>query len=136
MTGDQVAHKVSTVTSEGGRQTLDEVEGSVAAIARVDVVPTLLEVVCRTTGMGVAAIARVTEDRWIACGVRAEIRFGLEPGSELKIETTFCREIRASGQPVVIDHVAEDEGFCSHPTPTMYGFQSYISVPKNVPFAR
>ena len=39
----------------------------VAAIARIDAVPKILEVVCRTTGMGFAAVARVTEDRWVAC---------------------------------------------------------------------
>ena len=103
--------------------------GDVAAVARIDAVPTILEVVCRTTGMGFAAVARVTDDRWIACAVHDEIRFGLGPGGELKVETTICHEIRASGQPVVIDHVAEDQAFCGHPTPAMYGFQSYISVP-------
>jgi signal transduction histidine kinase len=101
----------------------------VAAIARIDAVPTILEVVCRTTGMGFAAVARVTEDRWIACGVRDEIQFGLKPGGELKVETTICSEIRDSGQPVVVDHAAADEVFCRHPTPAMYGFQSYISMP-------
>ncbi len=30
---------------------------------------------------------------------------------------------------VVIDQVSDDERFCLHPTPAMYGFQSYISVP-------
>ena len=100
-----------------------------AAVARIDVVPTILEVVCRTTGLGFAAVARVTEDRWIACAVRDEIAFGLQPGGELKVETTICNEIRQSGQLVVIDHVAEDQEFCRHPTPQMYGFQSYISVP-------
>jgi len=30
---------------------------------------------------------------------------------------------------VVIDHVARDDLFRSHPTPAMYGFQSYISMP-------
>ena len=83
--------------------------------------------------MGFAAVARVTEDRWIACGVRDEIAFGLEPGSELKVETTICSEIRQSGEAVVIDHVAEDAKFCRHPTPAMYGFQSYISVPIVLP---
>ena len=34
-----------------------------------------------------------------------------------------------TGRLVAIDHVAEDEAFCGHPTPKMYGFQSYISVP-------
>jgi signal transduction histidine kinase len=99
------------------------------AIAAIDAVPTILEVVCRTTGMGFAAIARVTEDRWIACAVRDEITFGLKPGGELKVETTICDEIRDHGEPVIIDHVDEDQAYCGHPTPAMYGFQSYISMP-------
>jgi hypothetical protein len=99
------------------------------AVARIDVVPKILEVVCRTTGMGFAAVARVTEKRWVACAVRDEIEFGLRPGGELQIETTICDEIRESGRPVVIEHVSEDQHFCQHPTPRMYGFQSYISVP-------
>src|ERR1700744_3361162 len=79
--------------------------------------------------MGFSAIARVTEDRWITCSVRDEILFGLVPGSELKVETTICHEIRQSGDPVIIDHVALNPAFANHHTPAMYGFQSYISVP-------
>lgn len=91
--------------------------------------PTLLDVICRTTGMGFAAVARVTEQRWITCSVKDDIAFGLKPGDELKVETTICHEIRQSGEPVIIDHVEKDELFCSHHTPAMYGFQSYISIP-------
>jgi hypothetical protein len=29
-------------------------------------VPTILEVICKTTGMGFAAVARVTDSRWVA----------------------------------------------------------------------
>jgi signal transduction histidine kinase len=101
----------------------------VALISSIAAVPTILEVCCRTTGMGFAAVARVTEDRWIACAVRDEISFGLKPGGELKVETTICDAIRASGNAVVIDNVAEDDDFCGHPTPALYGFQSYISMP-------
>jgi signal transduction histidine kinase len=101
----------------------------IAAIGGIKAVPVILEVVCRTTGMGFAAVARVTEDRWIAGGVRDEIAFGLEPGGELKIETTICNEIRQSCEPVTIDHVAQSAVWCRHPTPAMYGFQSYISMP-------
>ena len=110
-------------------QLTSDVAADLAAIARIDAVPMILEVVCRTTGMGFAAVARVTEDRWIALGVRDDIAFGLKPGGELKVETTICHEVRESGQAVVIDHVAEDKVFCGHPTPAMYGFQSYISMP-------
>lgn len=100
-----------------------------AAVSRIEAIPNILEVICRTTGLGFAAVARVTDDRWIACAVRDEIAFGLEPGGELKVETTICDEIRNSGQPVIINHAAKDDVFCNHPTPKMYGFQSYISVP-------
>jgi signal transduction histidine kinase len=101
----------------------------IATIARIGVVPAILEVICRTTGMGFSAVARVTEDRWIACAVRDEINFGLQPGGELEVQTTICNEIRESGRLVVIDHVAEDDCFRGHHTPAKYGFQSYISVP-------
>lgn len=99
------------------------------AIVRIDAIPTILDVVCRTTGMGFAAVARVTEDRWIVCSVLDNIDFGLAPGGELKVETTICNEIRASHEAVVIDSVADDTVFCGHHTPAQYGFQSYISMP-------
>ena len=101
----------------------------IAAVQRIDAVPRILEIICRSTGMGFAAVARVTDGRWICCAVRDEISFGLQPGGELQVETTICHEIRQSREAVVIDHVAEDKVFCGHPTPAMYGFQSYISVP-------
>ena len=101
----------------------------IATINSIAAVPSILQVVCHATGMGFAAVARVTEGRWIACSVLDQIDFGLKPGGELKVETTICHEIRQSREGVVIDHVAEDHVYCGHPTPAMYGFQSYISMP-------
>lgn len=98
-------------------------------VKKIPIVETMLEVICRSTGMGFAAVARVTEDRWIACSVLDEIGFGLEPGGELSVGTTICDEIRGHGQAVIINHVDASDQFCHHPTPAMYGFQSYISVP-------
>jgi GAF domain-containing protein len=103
------------------------------AIAAIPAVGTILEVVCRTTGMGFAAIARVTDDRWVCCAVKDDIAFGLQPGGELKVETTICDEIRGSRRLVVIDHVTQDPDFRNHHTPAMYGFQSYISQPILMP---
>jgi transcriptional regulator with XRE-family HTH domain len=108
---------------------ITDIPADIEAISRIKIVPKLLEVVCRTTGMGFAAIARVTEHKWVTCAVLDQIKFGLEPGSELKLETTICNEIRQSRKGVVIDHVDKDEVYVGHPTPAMYGFQSYISVP-------
>lgn len=105
----------------------------IEAVNLIPAVPTILDVVCRTTGMGFAAVARVTEDCWIACSVKDDIAFGLQPGGELKIETTICNEIREHREPVIIENVAEDEVYCRHHTPAMYGFQSYISMPISLP---
>src|SRR6476646_6407879 len=99
------------------------------SVGGIQAVPAILDVVCDVTGMGFAAIARVTQNRWVCLAVKDKIAFGLRPGDELKVETTICREVRDNRQPVVIDHVAQDEIYCGHPTPEMYGFQSYISMP-------
>ena len=108
---------------------MTDIQADIEAIGRIDAVTSILEVICRTTGMGFAAVARVTDEKWIACAVRDEIKFGLVPGSELVLETTICNEIRQHHNPIVIDHVANDELFANHHTPAQYGFQSYISMP-------
>ena len=107
----------------------EDILADIESIAKIPAVLHILEIVCRTTGMGFSAIARVTTDKWITCAVLDHINFGLTPGSELQLETTICNEIRQHQQPVVIDHVAEDKDFANHHTPLKYGFQSYISVP-------
>jgi signal transduction histidine kinase len=104
-------------------------ENDIELIKQIPVVEHILEVICRTTGMGFAAIARVTTKRWVACAVKDNINFGLVPGSELQIETTICHEIEKSKKAVIIDHVDQDEHFFGHHTPALYGFQSYISMP-------
>jgi signal transduction histidine kinase len=111
-------------------------QADIDAIGRINAVPTILDVICRTTGMGFAAVARVTEDRWIACQVLDNIHFGLQPGGELKVESTFCHEIRDSRTPIVINNVAEDPVYCGHHTPATYGLQSYISMPIILPDGR
>jgi len=118
------------------RNVEEALAGDVSAIAESEAVQRILEVVCRTTGMGFSAVARVTEDRWIACAVRDEIDFGLQPGGELDVRTTICDEVRSGRELVVIDNVAEDDRYCSHPTPEIYRFQSYISVPIELPDGR
>jgi signal transduction histidine kinase len=108
---------------------MDDFSQDIAAVQSIKAIPTILDILCRTTGMRFAAVARVTEERWIACEVRDALAFGLKPGGELKVETTICHEIRHSGQAVIIDHVAEDPAYSAHHTPAIYGLQSYISVP-------
>src|ERR1700761_735407 len=101
----------------------EDIQADVASVRQIEAVPTILEVVCRTTRMGFAAVARVTDKNWVACEVLDEIDFGLKPGGELRLESTICHEIRQTCEPVIISNVAEDEVWCKHATPALYGFQ-------------
>ncbi len=101
----------------------------IAAVQAVDDVREILRTICDITGMGFAAVARVTDTRWIACQVLDRIGFGLDAGDELELQTTICDEIRQSGSGVIIDHVADNPQWRTHHTPVLYGFQSYISLP-------
>ncbi len=105
------------------------ITADLATIARINAVPAILQVICETTGMRFAAVARVTENNWTACAVLDNLGFGLGVGGELDVATTLCHEIRGSHQTIVIDKASEDARYCHHPTPRLYRFESYISVP-------
>ena len=89
----------------------------------------ILNEVCAATGMGFAAVARVSQTQWIACQVEDRIEFGLDPGEELKIRETICDEIRDSGEAVVFDDASDDIKWSRHPVPVIYGFKSYCAFP-------
>jgi signal transduction histidine kinase len=128
-------------TSSLGRSTelgdsAEEIAGDIESIRRLDAVPTLLRVLCDVTGMGFAAVARVTENTWTACAVDDRIEFGLSPGGQLDVKTTLCIEARSAREPIAIDQASTDPRYCHHPTPTLYQIESYISVPIIFPDGR
>ena len=107
----------------------DEIARDVQAVSRIDAVPMLLRVIGETTGMGFAAVARVTAGTWTACAVYDNIAFNLKPGMQLDLHTTLCKEVREAMQPVVIDQASLDPVYRDHHTPRTYGIESYVSVP-------
>ena len=129
--------KAKPLNADGKNISLeDHFAADIAAVQRIAAVPNILDIVCRMTGMGFAAVARVTDDRWIACQVLDNIHFGLPPGGELKVETTLCHEVRQMREVIVFDHADADAKFRNHHTPRVYGLQSYISVPIIMPDGR
>ena len=98
-------------------------------VGGIAAVPTILDVVLRMTGMGFAAVTRVTKDRWVTCQSLDHVGFGLKPGDELPVESTLCNEIRDHREAVVFDDSATDPLYKDHHTPRIYGLRSYISVP-------
>ena len=110
----------------GAELDLNEQSVALGMDARLDAI---LREICDFTGMGFAAVARVTEQRWIACLVEDRIEFGLDAGGELKIRETICDEIRDSGEAVVFDDATDHIKWSRHPVPVLYGFKSYCSFP-------
>jgi len=111
---------------EDGTQHIVE---AVAVVGRIDVVPTLLKVLCEITGMRVAVVARVTDKTWTACAVKDDIQFGLEPGAEFPADAPLCFETVASRRALVIPHASIDPLYCRHRAQTLHPIESYISAP-------
>lgn len=107
----------------------DAFAAGVAAEGDDQAIREILEEVCRLTGMGFAALARVTEQRWIAAQVLDKVEFGLDPGDELEIKKTICDDVRQDGRIIVVDDIGSDPEWRTHPVPTLYGFESYVSLP-------
>lgn len=101
----------------------------VREIEAIGAVPKILETVASLTGVGFVAIAHVAETSWTACAVWDKLDFGLAAGDGLDVTTTLCEEVRSTRHSIVIDHVEVSEQYRAHPTPRIYGFQSYFSIP-------
>lgn len=109
--------------------TAEVIERDLSAVRRLSAVPSILRVICQTTGMGFAAVARVSATTWTACAVHDEINFGLQVGGRLDLATTLCAEVRESRASIVIERASVDPVYASHHTPRIYGIESYVSVP-------
>jgi hypothetical protein len=106
-----------------------EIAKAVAAIGRIDAVPTLLEVLCEITGMRFASVARVTNRVWTACAVKDDIHLGVTPGCQLPVNKTLCIESKALRAPIIIEHVSADPRYRTHPVLKRYQIESCVSVP-------
>lgn len=106
-----------------------EIAKAVAAMRRIDAVPTLLEVLCEITGMRFAAVARVTDKIWTACAVKDHIQLGVTLGCQIPVRKTLCIESKALRAPIVIEHVSADTRYRTHTVPKLYQIESYNSIP-------
>ena len=65
------------------------IAADLAAIDRLDAVKMSLKVLRRVTGLRIALVTRVIDATWTACAVLDEAEFGLKPGDELDLSTTY-----------------------------------------------
>lgn len=116
--------------------TPEAIERDIELIGRISAVPSLLKLICSNTGMGFAAVARVTDKTWTACAVEDHIGFGLAIGGQLAVNSTLCIESRTQRAPIYFDHASQDPVYARHHTPLTYNIESYISVPIVCPDGR
>ena len=109
--------------------TPEAIARDVHAVGKIEALPTLLAVLCETTGMRFAAVARVTDHTWTACAVRDDVNFGLEVGGQLAIESMLRIESKRGRTPIVIDHASQDPRYYNDHTPQILKIESYVSVP-------
>lgn len=82
------------------------------------------------TGMEVVFTSRVTETDQVLEVISGDAgRFGLERGSAMALEDTFCHRVLAGRLPQVIADVAADQRAASVPVATKHGIGAYVSVP-------
>jgi signal transduction histidine kinase len=110
-------------------ETTQDIAEAVAAIGRIDAVPTLLSVLCEITGMRFAVVTRVTGKSWTACAVQDDIQLGVKPGGQPALRTNLDFESQASRGPIVVEHASTDPRYRSNRDPKLYQIESYISVP-------
>jgi signal transduction histidine kinase len=111
----------------------ESIARDIGAVTRIGAVPSILRMVCDETGMGFAAVARVTDATWTACAVQDNVGFGLKPGGQLELQTTLCFESRGARAAIIVDEFSKDATYRGHHTPAIYGLESYISVPIVLP---
>jgi diguanylate cyclase (GGDEF)-like protein len=100
-----------------------------ARVGDLAAVSVILRILLDQTGLGFAAVTRLTDTTWTACAVLDRIAYGLEAWGECEVSTTMCRTVVATRRPIVIRDASRDPVYRHHPAPSLFGFQSYVGVP-------
>jgi signal transduction histidine kinase len=106
-----------------------ETDRAVATISRLEAVPTLLSVLCESTGMHFAAVVQVTGGSWIACAVQDDAHRHVRPGDDLAVDAGLRFESLATHAPIIIEHASIDPHYRAHPVSSLCQIESFLSVP-------
>ena len=105
------------------------IEKDIAAVSRIAAVGMILETLQKLTGLRLSIVVRVDDNSWTACAVLDNLNFGLNPGDQLELSTTYCNTARINAAPLIVKHASRNEDFKDHPGYKIYGVESYIAVP-------
>jgi hypothetical protein len=65
------------------------IEKDLNNIYQIEAVNMILESLQRLTDMRISLVARIDSGSWTACAVSDEAEFGIKPGDELDLSTTY-----------------------------------------------
>jgi len=114
-------------------ESLHDASHAVAAIRRIDAVPTLLEVLCEITGMRLYMVAHVSAKVWTVCALQDDLHLGITTGGPLAVRTNLGLESQASRTPIVIEQASTDPRYMNRHKRGLYQVESYVSVPIFLP---
>jgi signal transduction histidine kinase len=100
----------------------DELAGELGRIEGLKAVPVLLQLICRTTGLGCAAIFRAKAEQAVLAAIDDRLATGLKPGEILD----GALVLRA---PVLIEDVSADPRLRDHPLVKRFRLRSCVSAP-------
>jgi signal transduction histidine kinase len=107
-------------------------ERSITAISQVEVIPTVLRLVKKTTGLRFACVAHVTPEQWIAYAVDDSAGLGIQPGDERPVAKTLCHEVRLRRHSLVYGEGMTElvqAGYAPELKFELGNLHSHISIP-------
>ena len=72
-----------------GAQSQSAASSDAVLFSLIEAVRAILRTLTDVTGLRIAIVARVTPSSWTACAVLDEAGFGLKPGDQLDVATTY-----------------------------------------------
>ncbi len=89
----------------------------------------IIKEVARMLDVDGTAIGRFSGNEWIGYAVADNRNLGIEEGLKLPLSEVYCKIVRDTKNPLVINDASETEEFKNHPDFVKYGFASYLGVP-------
>lgn len=108
----------------------------VDAIGQIGAVPILLQVLCESTGMGLALVACVADNGWMAGAVEDRMRLGLRRGDRFEIETHDGEHAGTGATPIVFSQPGGHRYLLSHGASQCTPVARYLWVPIILPEGR
>jgi signal transduction histidine kinase len=106
--------------------------GALGPLARMEGLSAILRLAKEVTGLRFAAVAKVTENQWVAVAVADSVPLDIRPGDERPVASTLCNEVRLRRRSLVYGESMRKLQYAGYAAQVHFeqrGLHSHISVP-------